>query len=302
MKSRDYHFFYDSLHSFDDVKALSKKHHVSCGILACILNQKIVEDVKRTHQQFKSREENIVREWNNGKTFLEISQRYKHPPTLVSTLILQNTGCKKKEIAQYYKDTASIPNPRLRQELTESLSADYFFSPQAHKLQEEKGKIGENIISLWLKKKGYDYIGENELRSIGGDGKTPDFLLKKPFCLNEIDFNNSNDIDIGNSDNIDFDNSDDIDFADSDETKKLKIHWIESKALFGETKAHKNYEKKQFLEYSDRYGPGLVVYWYGFETDILKEKKSGYYITDYSFFKRDFPDAVEQILNFMVYW
>jgi hypothetical protein len=154
MKSKDYHFFYDSLNSFDDVKALSKKHHVSCGILACILNQKVVEDVKRTHYQFKNHEEKLVKEWKSGKTFLEISQMYGYPPTLVSTLILQNIGCKKKEIAQYYKDTKSVPDPHLQEELIKSLNADYYFSPKAHELQKERGKIGENIISLWLKKKG----------------------------------------------------------------------------------------------------------------------------------------------------
>jgi len=299
MKSKDYRFFYESLNSFDDVKALSKKHHVSCGVLACILSQKIVGNVKKTHQQFKNQEENVVREWKSGKTFLEISQRYRYPPTLVSTLILQNTGCKKKEIAQYYEDTKSIPNPRLQKELAESLNADYYFSPKAHKLQKKKGEIGENIISLWLEKKGYEYVGENELRTFGNDGKTPDFLLKEPFYL---DINNTADIDNSvNIDNsVDIDNS--YDFDTADDTEKSKIYWIESKALFGEIKEHKNYEKKQFLEYSNRYGPGLVVYWYGFENDINKEKKQGYHITDYSFFKKDLSDQVDQILKFMVYW
>ena len=299
MKSKDYHFFYDSLHTFEDVKALSKKHRVSCGILACILNQKVVADVKRKHHHVKNHEGDIVKEWKNKKTFLEISQRYRYPPTLISTLILQNIGCKKKEIARYYKETQGISDPRLQKELTESLNADYFFSPKAHELQKEKGKIGENIISLWLKKKGWDYADEDELRAAGHDEKTPDFLLKKPICLDDAgnEVYESTACDAVN-DSADDDGED----ADIDDSEMSKIYWIESKALFGEVKEHKNYEKNQYLEYSKRYGPGLVVYWYGFETDILRGKKTGYFITDFSFFKKDFPNQVNRFLNFMVYW
>jgi CDAN1-interacting nuclease 1 len=42
------------------------------------------------------------------------------------------------------------------------------------------------------------------------------------------------------------------------------IHWIESKALFGSEEWHDKYVKKQLSTYWNRYGPGMVIYWFDF--------------------------------------
>jgi len=267
MDSKLYRFFYESLNSLEDIENFSEKYNVCCGTLSSIFNQKIVEDVKKSHFRFKRKEEKLVAEWNGGKTFLELSEKYNYPSTLISTLILQNIGYGKREIRNYYKNPKMIENSRIKKELKDSLNADFFFSPRAHKLQEEKGKTGEKLISFWLQKKKCEFICENDMRAEGREGKTPDFLLKKPVRI--------------------FDS---------------EIRWIESKASFGELKEHKNYEKKQFSEYSKCYGEGLVVYWFGFENDILKEKADGYRISDFEFFMPDLPDRVNRFLNYQIRW
>ena len=267
MDSKLYHFFYESLNSFEDIEHFSEKYDVCCGTLSSIFTQKIVEDVKKSHYRLKQKEKNLVTEWSKGETFLELAKKYNYPSTLISTLILQNIGYSKREIRNYYKNLKMIENQRIKAELKESLEADYFFSPRAHKLQEEKGKTGEKLISFWLQKKKCEFICESDMRAEGREGKTPDFLLKKPVHIYDHE-----------------------------------ICWIESKALFGELKEHKNYEKKQFSEYSKCYGDGLVVYWFGFETDILKEKKDGYQISDFELFKSDLPDRVSQFLEYQVRW
>ncbi len=58
----------------------------------------------------------------------------------------------------------------------------------------------------------------------GNGGKTPDFLLEKP--LNGF-------------------------------------RWIESKAMFGDPNTHSLYWRKQFREYIETFGRGVVVYWFG---------------------------------------
>ncbi|MDR0768134.1 MAG: C15orf41 family protein [Methanosarcinales archaeon] len=267
MDSKLYHYFHESLHSHDDVLKLSQKYNVCRGTLSSILNQKVVEDVKKSHYLFKRKEEKIVSEWRNGHSFLALSQKYNYPATLVSALVLENLGHTKKEIRFFCKNPKNIENGRIQKELSESLNADYFFSPRAHQLQEEKGKIGENIISFWLKKKSCDYTCEEEMRAEGRAGKTPDFLLRKTIKISG-----------------------------------REVCWIESKALFGELKEHRHYEKKQFKEYADRFGEGLVVYWFGYETDILKEKGSGYQIADSDFFQKDVPEHVTQFLNYVIHW
>lgn len=46
------------------------------------------------------------------------------------------------------------------------------------------------------------------------------------------------------------------------------IHWIDSKAMFGDPLTHKDNLENQLQGYTHRFGPGLVVYWFGFVDEI----------------------------------
>ena len=267
MDSKLYRRLYESLNSHDDVLTLSREHGVCCGTLSSILNQKVVKGVKDSHYLFKRNEDGIVDDWHSGQTFLTLSEKYNYPAALVSALVLERLGHSKKRVRALCKDPKNVEDERVQKELIESLNADYFFSPRAHQLQEERGRIGENIVSFWLKMKNCDFVCEEEMRASGSTGKTPDFLLRKSIKISE-----------------------------------REVFWIESKALFGDLKEHRNYEKRQFKEYTDHFGEGLVVYWFGYETDILKEKRKGYQIIDSEFFQKDAPDHVSKLLNYVIHW
>jgi hypothetical protein len=58
--------------------------------------------------------------------------------------------------------------------------------------------------------------------------KTPDFVFEKPLTISERD-----------------------------------TWWADSKAIFADESEHRRYISKQFADYLDIFGPGLVVYWYG---------------------------------------
>ena len=102
-----------------------------------------------------------------------------------------------------------------------------------------------------LEKLGLSYHDEYELRSKGFD-KTPDIKLDIPFAY-----------------------------------KGLVINWIESKALFGDEQNHKKYLKDQLLTYYNRFGPGLVIYWFGFIEELDINREQGILICDHFPQKQD---------------
>ncbi|XP_061406084.1 CDAN1-interacting nuclease 1 isoform X2 [Lethenteron reissneri] len=64
------------------------------------------------------------------------------------------------------------------------------------------------------------------------------------------------------------------------------IHWIESKASFGDETSHQTYLQDQFWSYWNRFGPGLVIYWYGFIAELDCHRDRGILLKD------RFPDDI----------
>ena len=122
--------------------------------------------------------------------------------------------------------------------------------------------MGENVIERWLDSHNIEYRNENELRD-SGVTKTPDCVLDEPL-------------------NID----------------GTEVSWIESKALFGDEAEHKHYSNKQFKHYEKDFGPGMVVYWYGYLDSITLD---GNLIKNYEFFD-GVSDDVQALLDFGCYW
>uniref|UniRef100_A0A9J8DH57 CDAN1-interacting nuclease 1 n=1 Tax=Cyprinus carpio carpio TaxID=630221 RepID=A0A9J8DH57_CYPCA len=58
------------------------------------------------------------------------------------------------------------------------------------------------------------------------------------------------------------------------------VHWIESKASFGDDHSHHTYLNEQFWSYCNRFGPGLVIYWYGFISELDCQRDRGILLRD----------------------
>ncbi len=259
MDIETYNKIYDRLESVDDIKTLAEEFSQPVGTIHSILNQKTVNKVKKNFTRIKNKSPGHLKQWRKGKSMIEISRKNDIPATLMVSMLLKEMGISKKN---FLRNLDEQPDGRLKREVKEAIESDYFFSPRAHELHSEKGEMGEIILAEWLDEKGFEYKSEEDLRDEGFK-KTPDFLLDA-----EIDVDG------------------------------VQVSWIESKALFGDEKEHEYYIKKQFREYEEKYGTGMIVYWYGYIDSI---SYNGNIIKDYEYFD-ECKDSVEELLNFKTYW
>ncbi|HWR25150.1 MAG TPA: C15orf41 family protein [Methanosarcina sp.] len=262
MDRQTYREIYNSLHDFKDVFRLSEEYTKPPGMLATILNQKIVKKTRFKHRKVYSREKELLLKWRQGRSILDLAEYTGFPPTLMASLIMKNCEISKKNVNWLFKNIDSIENHRMKKEVKRALEADHFFSPHAHEMQCKKGEMGEEIIRKWLDDREIPYVTEADIRA-QGDGKTPDFVLENPVCIDN-----------------------------------RMVNWIESKALFGDDFEHEHYVKKQFREYANIFRDGMVVYWYDCLEDLPAD---GYLIKNYSFFE-DYKEEIDELFNYLVYW
>jgi hypothetical protein len=230
MKEDLYVHIYRKLNRKGDVFELANKYGISKGILFAILSQKIVRKTKRDYHGLKRQSPSLLKQWQEGKTLLQLSRKRRFSPVLLSSFILQENGISKKEFYQYLRSPHDIRDPRMRKEILEVLEEEVVYSPEAVEIQKKNGKTAERKIGEWLDRKKAAYITELEVRELYK--KTPDFLMKAPLHL------------AGNT-----------------------LFWVESKASFGDKIQMKSDYHRQLKHYVELFGRGLVIYWHGYLND-----------------------------------
>ena len=167
-------------------------------------------------------------------------------PALMARLVLQGlakTGdleikdvpresLHKLSLSGIMKDTHLIMNGRLAKEVSECCVVDDEFGPCIDSIRHVIGIEYEIKLEERLNERKLFYVREDEMREKGFD-KTPDILLELPICVDG----------------------------------KI-ISWIDSKASFGDESVHTENYEKQFKSYLNRFGSGLVIYWFGFVEGI----------------------------------
>ena len=227
MDRQTYQRLFDLLATYDDVRRVSHTEHLDEELLFVIHTHRVTRDATRRFYVVKRQLPRLVGQWKHGRSILDIAREWKFPPVLMGQQMLGELGIPRKKVWQTFLNPDTAPDARLRQEVSDLLENDLIYSPRGMELQRERGRKGEERLQAWLEKHGIGYRTEKDLR--GKYAKTPDALLDEPIIF----------------------------FGQ-------KLTWIESKANFGDDVELRKNLKRQLAPYTQIFGEGAVVYWYGY--------------------------------------
>lgn len=160
----------------------------------------------------------------------------------------------KSELSKLMKSPFLIEDPLIANEIEICLISDDVYGPTASTINQSIGHEYEFKLKDELERAGISFQSEEILRQRGYD-KTPDTILEIPIAV-----------------------------------EGHVVCWIESKASFGDPSNHANYLKEQYWSYWNRFGSGLVIYWFGFVEELNSNQQRGILLYD------KFPEQF-QILN-----
>jgi len=186
---------------------------------------------------------------------LELSAHHEIPPALMARLILtrflqEREELKameakpgetverlniKSEISSMMKNPFSIPDARLSYEVRCCVLHDVGYGCVTDSIRHMVGNEYEDKLKIMVQNINVPFQDETELRKLGYD-KTPDIKLHIPIAVDD-----------------------------------KVVCWIESKASFGTPSSHQQYLEDQYYSYLNRFGPGLVIYWFGYVDDLAEE-------------------------------
>jgi hypothetical protein len=250
MNTQEYNQLAKQLNFPSDIGKLARDVNLNREMLLIIYTQRVTRDSTRRYYQVKNRARQLLADWKKGATLVQIARKELFPPVLLSLILLQQDGMPRKEFWNYIKDPKSAPDKRLKKELFDVVREDIIYSPAGMEVQYQRGKKGEARLCEWLDRNNITYRTENDLR--GEYQKTPDCLLDKPVIIDG-----------------------------------MEVHWFESKANFGNQFEVKRNNKKQLDPYTKIFGPGIVVYWFGYVED--HEQMDDVRVVDAKFFENDLP-------------
>ncbi|KAL3794846.1 hypothetical protein ACHAW5_004368 [Stephanodiscus triporus] len=191
------------------------------------------------------------------------------------------------------KPPRAIALSRLSREVREAVDSDPMYGPRQDKERHNIGIEYESLLEETLRSMDIPFETEAELR-VRGTARTPDVLLSIPLGIRvrrrtRDDSSRKNlfrttddegggvpEEDIATPQRLLFGEKDvnisparerpgtiDDYLKDDDDYEWKSICWIDSKALFGDVETHTNSVLPQVETYVHRFGPGLVLYWFG---------------------------------------
>jgi len=222
--------------------------NISINALKCIIAQDCQRRMKHLHGRLTTAEaiediyarfsESVSREEEPG-ILLRLSDETGLTPALLTRTVIERHHQRADQskpsrclVSSLMKNTALIQDRDLAFESYLCLLEDDHYGPVAEAMKQSIGYEYEIRLRRELHDANVVFLHEDDLRSRGYD-KTPDIKLEIPVAVDG-----------------------------------QVINWIESKALFGDEEIHRGYLKDQLYSYWNRFGPGLVIYWFGYVEEL----------------------------------
>uniref|UniRef100_A0A8C5QXV3 CDAN1-interacting nuclease 1 n=1 Tax=Leptobrachium leishanense TaxID=445787 RepID=A0A8C5QXV3_9ANUR len=256
----------------------------SPSTLLSIFSQEYQKLMKKTHsrhhtteavEHYYSRYLKDVTENPSAPILLDLANEVDFSPALMARIILERflqdqdgPAPSKPVLNSMLRDPSLIPDPVLANQVHQCIVNDCCNGPWVDSIKHSVGYEHEVLLREKLIERGLAFLDEDQLRNKGYD-KTPDVILEVPIAVDGH-----------------------------------VIHWIESKASFGDENSHSTYLQEQFWSYWNRltadctilyialrFGPGLVIYWHGFIEELDCNRERGILLKD------EFPDNIVTLLD-----
>jgi hypothetical protein len=232
-------------------------------LLQSFLRNVHVIHVKRQSSAIKKSLGNLADKYMAGSTIVELAKKENFPPYLLARWMVETITSinSKSALTEAMREPATILDPsvilpdyeesesvrpscssdssipsRISLEVQEAINADPMYGPLHDRERHTVGVEFEVVLEHLLSTRGLPFESEAELRS-RGTAKTPDVLLTAPLGVPVRD-------------------------KDGNEEWKV-VCWIDSKALFGDVQTHQTSVLPQAETYLHRFGPGMIIYWFG---------------------------------------
>lgn len=182
---------------------------------------------------------------------LRIAMRERYSPYSMCRILINMEYVKESKaiISAMLKNPYLIPDRLLALNVANCLYNDNSDTPIIDIVRRTIGEDYELRLKKMATEAGMEFHDEVYLRRYGYD-KTPDLKLAVP-CI----------------------------------YKGKVINWIESKASFGDMEWHQRYITDQLASYGNRFGAGIVIYWFGYLDKVAECSENG----DFIFVTDNFP-------------
>ena len=243
---------------------------ISINTLGSIYSQNYQKKMKKTHHVRYSPEaiNDYFEKYIDGiqkrekHILLRLSNQVDLSPALLARIILERYLAQteyagenppKAKVSRMMRDPSLIQNSFLATEIQDCILSDDHYGPIVDSIKHSIGQEYEFKLTKKLDDLGHSYLNEDHMRARGYD-KTPDVKLEVPISVDGY-----------------------------------IVNWIESKASFGDEYSNKTYLKDQFWSYWNRFGPGMVIYWFGFIDELDVHRNKGILLQDH------FPENIVRL-------